>query len=603
MRRWIVTFAMGMLPLLTFAQIALDQLFDDWSTVAVAEENPSNSHLQLVQMTSNVDWVFWRVSLGEEVALDETIINHGLELWVDGDANAGTGYSVAGMGLELVFDFYENEVRRYNANGTVTTLEFNDVGLHQAPTYSGTEIELALDRSMSGLETSSFVRWQWYDSLHDEYLPAQPVTMVVNDNPVDYTSIPLERGVGTELRCMWWNVNGRMNNSTATAAMNRMVDAIVPDVIGFSEVANVSAGTVKGFLESWLPGTTWYVHKDDYDLMVASIYPLGDSFSGVYRSFPVVIQTEGLWGQPTLFTSSHLKCCGGASSEAQRQSEADEYMEFQRDAMTAGGLLDLPVGAPIVFGGDLNMVGLAGPIVTIQTGDIMDNGAYGPDFAPDWDGTSMLELPILQADRPMDYTWRNDGSVYMPGKLDYAIISDGVVEAVRMFGLQTNDMSADRLAQYGLQSGDTWNASDHLPIVIDLMMVGSQAQDTDEDGVPDALDNCADVPNPDQGDFNGNGTGDACEDSDSDGVIDFLEIILGTDPSLQDTDGDGLTDGVEIDLFDTDPLNDDSDGDGISDSIELLFPPSSTCPGDLDGDNAVTTGDLILLLATFGVVC
>ena len=82
-----------------------------------------------------------------------------------------------------------------------------------------------------------------------------------------------------------------------------------------------------------------------------------------------------------------------------------------------------------------------------------------------------------------------------------------------------------------------------------------------------------------------------------------MEIILGTDPSVQDTDGDGLTDGVEIDLFDTDPLNDDSDGDGISDSIELLFPPSSTCPGDLDGDNAVTTGDLILLLAAFGVVC
>ena len=97
----------------------------------------------------------------------------------------------------------------------------------------------------------------------------------------------------------------------------------------------------------------------------------------------------------------------------------------------------------------------------------------------------MVELPILQADRPMDYTWRNDGSIYMPGKLDYAIISDGVVEAVHMFGLQTQDMSSARLAQYGLQSGDTWSASDHLPIVVDLAMAGGEVQDADEDGDAD----------------------------------------------------------------------------------------------------------------------
>ena len=135
------------------------------------------------------------------------------------------------------------------------------------------------------------------------------------------------------------------------------------------------------------------------------------------------------------------------------------------------------------------------------------------------------------------------------------------------------------------------------------MMVGAQALDTDEDGVFDALDNCAEVPNPDQGDFNGNGTGDMCEDSDADGLMDFIEINGGTDPAVQDTDGDGLTDGVEIDLFGTDPLSADSDGDGISDSLELLFPPSSTCPGDLNGDNAVTASDLLLLLASFGEVC
>ena len=585
-----------------FSQISLDQLFDDWSSIPVVDQNASNVHLQSAQVAANGTWAYWRMELGAELALDETIIPHGLELWIDTDANANTGWIQSGMGVEVVLDFSAAEARRYNANGVMTTLTLNDLGVHAAPTYSGVDVEIAVDRDLAGID-GSFMRWKWVDAMNGEALPDVPEVTALNDNPVPYVSLPLERPTNAQLRCMWWNVNGRFNNNSAEAAMGRMVDAIAPDLIGFSEVSNVSAGYVKGMLESWLPGTTWYVNKDDYDLMVASIYPIDQSFSSVYRSFPAVVSTESLWGFPTLFTSSHLKCCGGASNEAQRQSEADEFMEFQRDAMTPGGFLDLPVGTPLVFGGDLNMVGLAAPIVTLQSGDIFDNGAYGPDFAPDWDGTGMLELPILQADRPMDYTWRNDGSIYMPGKLDYALISDGAVEAVHMFGLQTQDMTSDRLAAYGLQSGDTWSASDHLPIVVDLALPGGQVQDADEDGVPDGVDNCVNIPNPGQEDFNFNGVGDGCEDSDADGILDYLEFAYGTDPNVQDTDGDGLTDGAELDLFGTDPLLEDTDGDGVSDAMELLSSPGTSCPGDLNGDSAVTVSDLLLLLGNVGAIC
>jgi hypothetical protein len=249
------------------------------------------------------------------------------------------------------------------------------------------------------------------------------------------------------------------------------------------------------------------------------------------------------------------------------------------------------------------MVGLSGPIHTLVTGDIYDNAAFGPDFAPDWDGTAMTELAVVQADRPMDYTWRNDNSDYMPGKLDYAIVSDGVVGVVRMFGLQTSDMDAARLATYNLQAGDTWTASDHMPVVVDLAWGGDASEDLDEDGVPDGLDNCPEVPNPAQADFNGNGMGDACEDSDNDGLWDAEELNWGTDPLVQDTDGDGLTDSVEIYLYNSDPLSSDTDGDGVSDSIELLFPPTSGCPGDLNNDQSVTIADLLLLLSSIGQVC
>jgi hypothetical protein len=44
--------------------------------------------------------------------------------------------------------------------------------------------------------------------------------------------------------------------------------------------------------------------------------------------------------------------------------------------------------------------------------------------------------------------------------------------------------------------------------------------DRDGDGVPDGIDNCPDVPNPDQADADGNGVGDACAAGDAGAIVD-----------------------------------------------------------------------------------
>lgn len=61
-------------------------------------------------------------------------------------------------------------------------------------------------------------------------------------------------------------------------------------------------------------------------------------------------------------------------------------------------------------------------------------------------------------------------------------------------------------------------------------------------------------------------------DTDGDGLIDELEIILGTDITNPDTDNDGILDGIEdfnkngiFDSNETSPLLADTDKDGIPD--------------------------------------
>ncbi|MDR1540406.1 MAG: S-layer homology domain-containing protein [Clostridiales bacterium] len=64
----------------------------------------------------------------------------------------------------------------------------------------------------------------------------------------------------------------------------------------------------------------------------------------------------------------------------------------------------------------------------------------------------------------------------------------------------------------------------------------------------------------------------AALDSDEDGLPDYFERMIGSDPLLKDSDGDGIDDGAEYRL-DLDPLSKDSDGNGVPDDEE-----------DFDGD-------------------
>ena len=135
--------------------------------------------------------------------------------------------------------------------------------------------------------------------------------------------------------------------------------------------------------------------------------------------------------------------------------------------------------------------------------------------------------------------------------------------------------------------------------------INAFSQDTDADGLKDAFEIAFSNLDPKVADADGNGTADAAEDFDSDGLVnvdeqtagtlplvndtdkdallDGAEVDLGTDPLAADTDADNLTDGEEHDLG-TNPQAADTDADGLGDSVETEYQWFNATVADSDGN-------------------
>lgn len=169
----------------------------------------------------------------------------------------------------------------------------------------------------------------------------------------------------------------------------------------------------------------------------------------------------------------------------------------------------------------------------------------------------------------------------------------------------------DNAVDLGAPGMDNTFGAGRLDAYASALAAGGSCQphDEDGDGVPDAVDNCPSVYNPDQANSDGkprsagpwiessiasnpieDKLGDACDpDDDNDGLPDSQESDTSCPHRLvMDSDGDTAPDGYEV-AQGTDPCNPtkkprctssaDSDGDGILDCVEHRY---STCASTAD---------------------
>ena len=466
--------------------ILIDGYFSDWNDVnTILIDAPDNNSLDLLsfQVTNDQDYLYIHLILNSEIQLMGDLFTQSIYLYLDTDNNSNTGFNPqSNYGTELGVNFKQH-FAYYNVT-PFSTVTLNSLGLIAAPTVSSNEFEIAIRRDAipdgsNPLFPSNTIKILFQETIGGDNLPNDGDVFTYefnNDNPSVFTPISLQKESSSFIRTMAFNtLFDGITDPNLQNEYERILQSIQPQVIGFSECVNSSASQVKSRLDEWLPSPDpngWYVIKDDYDLVTASLWPFINSWPNLQRQFPTLIDLPSSYPKDLLFTNAHLKCCDGNDL---RQLQVDEYAAFILDAKVPGGNISLEENTPIIYAGDLNLVGFGSQLTTLLTGEIQNTDLYDQGGFLDWDNTINKDLSPIHSDQFSSFTWQDESSEYTPSRIDYIIYADAVVHAEKSFVLNTREMSEERLQEYNLEYDDSFYASDHLPVVMDFSFVTNVA--------------------------------------------------------------------------------------------------------------------------------
>ena len=501
------------------APICIDGVLDDWVDVSVAVTDPTGDAFGGIDFTalSAADdelFFFLRIEAVEDFDLSE---NNALRIYLDTDVDASTGFSIGGIGAELEWHVGEIEGTFHHA-GQQTTVYHQEILFRGQPTVTSNDFEIAFGRDVlpdgtNPLFSGPNVRVLIADGTGGDWIPdpGMPLTYTfdIGSAPPAEARV-FDRMNDDHLRIITHNVkDDRPFSNAHQAKFERLWSAVSPDILHLQEISNHSAAETRDLVASWLGGV-WFAAGHS-DCKTVSRYPITDTWT-IDGNLAMLIDTSVAIGTQLLAINAHFPCCG---NDTGRQQEADAVMAFIRDAYLPGGDLTLSADVPVMISGDLNLVGLAQQLETVVSGDIYNNNLYGEDFDPDPDGTALHNIVSRLTEKRMGYTYRNNGSHFWPGHLDFMIYSDSNLRRRHDFLVCTPEMSDDALAANGLLAGDS-NASDHLVFCVDFALPCDA--DISGDGIVNINDLLTLIAN-----WN---TSSPLGDVNEDGIVDVSDLLI-----------------------------------------------------------------------------
>lgn len=467
------------------APVVIDGRFSDWDEIAPVYSDEAGDQISgdidfgRLWITDGDGSIFLSLEMGTEINLQG---GNRITLYVDIDGDRRTGKPIHDIGAELEWTFGSRS--GYLKDGPLgRSVYHGDLGLVCAPTVTSDRFEIAIEKHAGSVSYRRFFRSPTYrivivDELGGDRIPepGQSITVMFDRTATgNLPPISLAKHDPGHLRIMTYNVlwDGLFDDERADS-FRRILRAASPDIIGFQEVFTHDARQTTTFVRTALPFLTpkgfgrWYGSKPDpeSDIVLVSRFPIRKTYAiGMNGAFVLDLRP---WHETDLLVIvAHPPCCGNNTG---RQWEIDAIMAFIRDAKEPGGILHLEQETPIIVMGDMNLVGDRQQLETLLTGEIINTGTYGSPSAPDWDGTDFCDLVPRHTHSPMAFTWHSALEYFWPGRLDFIIYSDAAVDVGNSFVLFTPEMPADQLGRYRLKADDSTKASDHLPVVCDLIL-------------------------------------------------------------------------------------------------------------------------------------
>ena len=484
--------------------ITIDGLFDDWAEVDISYSDSQGDGVDAdfadIKITYDNDFLFiyFNVHDGEYLMQDWNEFH----LYIDADNDTTTGYYINGIGAELDWLFGDRSGSYYIMDGIIDIYQ-NDLTLRMAPTITNHEFEICISRNSNVLTMDGTqVLVEGKVILTDTGPNADQIPdenggisfSIGEDYIMPPTPITFDKRDETDIRLVTHNVwNSSLLDPNYEVYFQRIYQALDPDIVALQEMYE-NTNQLHSLFNDWFPDEQWYVSSQFRDNIIISKYPVleEDYFTSSERTMVAMLNTEDDLGSNLMIFNAHLACCNNDES---RQYDADEFVSNWRDwRENDNGPFTLTEGTPFVYVGDFNLVGYRHQLTTFTEGDIEDENTFGDDYNLDWDNTSIADLFSRHSHIRMGYTWRWDNSSFSPGKLDYVLYTDSVLDTSKHFVFNTLTMDSASLAEYGLEAMDSYNSSDHSPRVLDIKIPADV--EIGEAVVPKNIKISAPYPNP-----------------------------------------------------------------------------------------------------------